>query len=83
VPAFAPITYYAGSVSGLLTYLLAIVAIVVIGVSKNKRGIHDLIAGTCVIYSRSVRPVLPEEEAGESSDASNPDVDKQDTEKQD
>ena len=84
VPAFGPVTYYAGSVSVLLTYLLVIVTVVVIGVSKNKRGIHDLIAGTYVIYTRAVRP-KPEPAPGQAdafSEAIDPDLDSKDTDKQ-
>jgi uncharacterized RDD family membrane protein YckC len=81
VPAFGPVPYYAGRVSALLTYLLAIVTIVVIGISKNKRGIHDLIAGTCVIYTRAVQP-QPEpvpEQPDASFESINPDLDSKDT----
>jgi uncharacterized RDD family membrane protein YckC len=84
VPAFGPITFYAARVSGLLQYVLVIAVIVVMSVSKNRRGIHDFIAGTCVIYARATKPQTETVEAqiGESSDTSNPDTDNQDTDSQ-
>jgi ribosomal protein uL22 len=60
VPLFAPITFLANSVTIWLTYILPIVGLVVTGLTRQKRGIHDLIAGTCVINTR-VRLPEPEE----------------------
>jgi uncharacterized RDD family membrane protein YckC len=68
VPLFAPITFFANSVTPWFTFLLPIVGLVVIALTRQRRGIHDLIAGTCVINTR-VRVLQPQEvEAVETAD---------------
>ena len=54
VPAIAPILFLAGRVALLLPLLGAIVCLIIIGLSSRKRGLHDMVAGTCVIDSRAI-----------------------------
>jgi uncharacterized RDD family membrane protein YckC len=68
MPLFAPITFFANTVTPWFTFLLPIVALVVMALSRQRRGIHDLIAGTCVINTR-VQVLQPGEvEASETAD---------------
>lgn len=61
---FADITYVA--------VLLILIAFMVIVLNRRKRGIHDLVAGTCVINSRPSTPMVytAEEELGEAEQGS-------------
>jgi uncharacterized RDD family membrane protein YckC len=79
VPAFGPVTFYAAQISAYLSYILIIATIVVMSVNPKKRGIHDLIAGTSVIYARAPgpEPETVKAEIGEFSDISNSDADDQ------
>lgn len=70
IPSFGPIFFFAGRV-GLLNVALPILSLIVIGFTGKKRGIHDMIAGTCVINTRFRVPqseVYDEPEMNESSD---------------
>ena len=66
IPSFAVVFFVAGALGfirdnlTLFVALVAIISLVVIGLSKTKRGIHDVIAGTCVISTRRRAP-QPEE----------------------
>ena len=54
VPSFAPILFFAGRVVGWLPFPGAIVGLIIIVLSSRKLGLHDMIAGTCVIDSRAI-----------------------------
>ena len=54
VPTIAPILFFAGRVSVYITFLGAIVCLIIIVLSSRKRGLHDMVAGTCVIDSRAI-----------------------------
>lgn len=51
----APILFFAGHVVGVLPLLLgAFVGLIIIALSSRKRGLYDMVAGTCVIDSRAI-----------------------------
>jgi len=86
IPSFAPILFLATGINlvaenlTLIIILFAIIGMVVIGFSSSKRGIHDLIAGTCVINTRVVRlqPEMAEREPDTNEqDIAHPRPDKQ------
>lgn len=55
IPFFAPILFFASRVVALLPILaVATVGLIIIVMSSRKRGLHDMIAGTCVIDSRAI-----------------------------
>ena len=60
VPIYGPIPLLASLITGWFTFILPIVGLVAIALSRQKRGIHDLIAGTCVVNTRA-RVLQPEE----------------------
>lgn len=71
VPSIAPILFFAGRVVLLLPFLGAIVCLIIIVLSSRKRGLHDMVAGTCVIDSRAIvlepytdEPAPPSDEEG-------------------
>lgn len=91
IPSFAPIIFFAGAVDQirdnltLIAILLGVIGLVVIGFSRNKRGIHDLIAGTCVVRTRSglfQRGRRGESDEVEPYETSEPEVDKTETDNQ-
>ena len=53
VPAYAPILLYAFRVHAILGAVVALFAFVIIVFDRKKRGVHDRIAGTCVVNTRS------------------------------
>jgi uncharacterized RDD family membrane protein YckC len=59
VPIYTPIIYFSTRIP-LVPILLPILSLIIIGLSSKKRGIHDMIAGTCVINTRvgRLRPKL-------------------------
>lgn len=85
IPSFAPILFLAsiyGPIARIMTWIIiiaAIIGLVVIGFNPKKQGIHDLVAGTCVINTRT-RVFQPEiaEPTIESSEANEPDATQQD-----
>lgn len=91
IPTFAPALGLAASIKVVannfiwLVLLAAIVGMVVIGFSSSKRGIHDLIAGTCVINTRSglfQRGRRGESDEVEPYETSEPKADKTETDNQ-
>jgi uncharacterized RDD family membrane protein YckC len=69
VPIYGPIVFFANSVTAWFTFVLPIVGLIAMVLNRQRRGIHDLIAGTCVINTR-VRAQPPEEvEADVSEEA--------------
>ncbi len=87
IPSFAPILFFAGALDQirnnftLIIILAAVISLLVIGFSRNKRGIHDLIAGTCVVNSR-VGVLRPEIAARQLDTAAHPDTNKPGPDKQ-
>jgi uncharacterized RDD family membrane protein YckC len=53
-PTFAPILFFADRVVDYLPTFGAIVGFLIIALSSRKLGLHDMIAGTCVIDSRAI-----------------------------
>ena len=84
IPGFAPILFLITGISWFsrnitwITILAAIVGLVVIGFSRNKRGIHDLIASTCVINTRArvLRPETAARQLDTADTAAHPDTNK-------
>jgi uncharacterized RDD family membrane protein YckC len=60
VPIYGPIVFFTSLVSAWFTFALPIVGLLSIFFSRQRRGIHDLIAGTCVVNTRA-RATQPEE----------------------
>lgn len=60
IPLFGPITYLARQVGSWTLVILPIAAILVLAFNRDKRGIHDFIAGTVVIDSSAA--TLPPEQ---------------------
>jgi len=60
VPIYGPIVFFANRLTAWFTLILPIIGLVAIGLTRQKRGIHDLVAGTCVINTRAPAP-QPEE----------------------
>ena len=55
VPIYAPILFFASRAGGgWLPLLGAIVGLIIIVLSSRKQGLHDMVAGTCVIDSRAI-----------------------------
>ena len=54
IPSFAPILFFAGRAVTLLPLPVAIVGLIIIVMSSRKQGLHDMVAGTCVIDSRAI-----------------------------
>ena len=79
VPIYTPIVYFAGNVNVLLTIVVPIIGLVVMALNRQKRGIHDFVAGTCVVNTRIPAP-LPEEV--ESAEPEQPDESGTDTSEQ-
>jgi len=52
-PNYAPILFYAMRVHVILGAVVALFAFVIIALNSKKRGVHDWIAGTCVVNTRS------------------------------
>lgn len=63
VPSFAPILFFVARIPGavpvidvsigsVLSLVGAIIGLILVGVNSEKRGLHDLVAGTCVINTR-------------------------------
>jgi uncharacterized RDD family membrane protein YckC len=79
-PIYTPIVFFANLITGWLTFALPIVGLVAIALSRQKRGIHDLIAGTCVISTRApaVEPEEIETAELEEADESGNDTPKED-----
>jgi len=63
VPFYTPILYFAMTVNGWLMIILTILGPVVMALNRQKKGIHDFVAGTTVIDTRIAAP-LPEEVEG-------------------
>ncbi len=74
VPAYAPILLYAFRVHVILGAVVALFAFLIIAFDRKKRGVHDRIAGTCVVNTRS-EALQPD--MYEPSDAIEPETDKQ------
>jgi len=71
VPSIAPILFFAGRVSVYIPFFGAIVCLIIIVLSSRKRGLHDMVAGTCVIDSRAIvlepytdEPASPSDDEG-------------------
>jgi len=74
VPAYAPILLYAFRVHVILGAVVALFAFLIIAFDRKKRGVHDRIAGTCVVNTRS-EALQPD--MYEPSDTNEPETDKQ------
>lgn len=73
MPFFGPVVVLGSLVSGWFTILLPVVTLVVMALTREKRGIHDFVAGTVVM---NTRPKVTEPMARESSESDEPDKDK-------
>lgn len=51
-PLFTPIMFFGANNIAALLIILPLVALFIIGFNRQKRGLHDFIAGTCVINTR-------------------------------
>ena len=72
MPFFGPVVVLASLVSSWFMILLPLVTMVVMALTREKRGIHDLVAGTVVI---NTRPKVTEPMAPESAESEEPDED--------
>jgi len=63
MPIYSPVVFVASRVTGWFTFILPIAGLAAIALIPRKRGIHDLIAGTCVINTRAPAPQPEEVEA--------------------
>ena len=54
IPFFAPILFFGGRFVDVLPIPVAAVGFIIIVINSKKRGLHDMIAGTCVIDSRAI-----------------------------
>ena len=76
IPSFAPILGLAPVIKAiadnlsLFVVLCAIIGMAVIGFNSRKRGIHDLVAGTCVISTRRRAPQPEEIESSDTTEGS-------------
>lgn len=78
VPFYTPIVFLASTRSVLLTVILPIIGLVVMALNRQKRGIHDFVAGTCVVNTRtgvslpqeieSAEPEQPDESGADTSE---------------
>lgn len=69
IPLYAPITFFARVAGNWTMILLPIIGLVVVGLNREKRGIHDFIAGTVVINSRAPKPQPVEAESAHVAEA--------------
>ena len=60
VPIYTPIVLLAAQVNVLLTIVVPLLGLAVMALNRQKKGIHDFVAGTCVVNTR-IRAPLPEE----------------------
>jgi uncharacterized RDD family membrane protein YckC len=74
IPSFTPIAFLASPIR-ILVVILPILAIIIVAVTGQKRGLHDLIAGTFVISTRSSATLQPEAVEQRTSDAVQPKTD--------
>jgi uncharacterized RDD family membrane protein YckC len=79
MPFFGPVVVLGSRVSGWFTILLPLVTLVVMALTREKRGIHDFVAGTVVI---NTRPKVTEPTAPESSESDELDKGKPSTSEQ-
>jgi uncharacterized RDD family membrane protein YckC len=75
MPLYAPIVYLLGQLTFWFFFLLPLIGVIVMGLSRQKRGIQDLVAGTCVINTRRRvwQPGTIEEAEPETFDTGNTD----------
>jgi uncharacterized RDD family membrane protein YckC len=79
MPFFGPVVVLGSLVSGWFSILLPLVTLVVMALTREKRGIHDFVAGTVVI---NTRPKVTEPMAPESAESEEPDEDRSSTSEQ-
>jgi len=74
MPFFGPVVVLASLVSGWFTILLPLVTLAVMALTREKRGIHDFVAGTVVINTRPkvTEPMAPESAESEEQDEDKP-----------
>jgi len=60
VPIYTPIVFVAAQVNVLLSIVVPLLGLAVMALNRQKKGIHDFVAGTCVVNTRIPAP-LPEE----------------------
>lgn len=80
MPLFGPVVFLSGLVSNWFHFLLPIIGLVVEGLNPQRRGIHDFVAGTCVMDTRAP---LPQVEEVESAEAEQPFTGERETTRQD
>jgi len=76
MPFFGPIVLLAALVSGWFVFLLPLITLVVTALTREKRGIHDFVAGTVVINTRGkvTEPVSVRSAELDEADKDNPDT---------
>jgi len=76
VPFFGPIVVLAALVSGWFVFMLPLITLVVTALTREKRGIHDFVAGTVVINTRGnvTEPVSLRSAEFDQPDKDNPDT---------
>lgn len=79
MPFFGPVVVLGSQVSGWFVILLPLVTLAVMALTREKRGVHDFVAGTVVI---NTRPKVTEPVALESAESEETDKDKLDTSEQ-
>jgi uncharacterized RDD family membrane protein YckC len=84
IPSYAPILVLAtlvpwfGKNMGWLGPVIGLIGIIIVGLNQEKRGLHDIIAGTIVINTRGKGQTEPAEaEQGEAEPRPEPDAAKQ------
>lgn len=84
IPSYAPILVLAtfilwfGQNMGWLGPIIGLIGIIIVGLNQQKRGLHDVIAGTIVVNTRGRGRTEPaEEEQGEAEPQPEPDAAKQ------
>lgn len=65
IPLYAPITFVARLAGPWTMIVLPVICLVVEGLNREKRGIHDFIAGTVVIDARAPKPQPVEAESAD------------------
>ena len=79
MPFFGPVVVLASLVSGWFMFLLPLVTLAVMALTRERRGIHDLVAGTVVINTRPkvTEPMAPESAESEELDEDRPSTSEQ------
>jgi uncharacterized RDD family membrane protein YckC len=66
VPFYAPLPFLGGNyANALLSLILPIIGLAIMALNRDKKGLHDYIAGTLVVNSRTAAPLTQDSEYAE------------------